>query len=566
MGTSAEIIWYHNILSRLKSSYDELLCQCFINYLRYKNDFFKDKVQQSKIHGLEYFQDFYDKATELKTAPQSKKNNYYYIFEEQCRTGNLDVLELKISPKIENSSQIEILSIESMKRKTLEQIKSIVGMYKLYIENRRRLNSNDSNFNFPRLGIIYHFIKVNHSDNFSGANCTMYDLSDSIDCFDYSTQRKNSIRFLEALYSLFEDHPLLTDYVVGIDAASAEHDAEPWVYAPVFKKARIHCRTTPYSMEKGTNIQNIGFTYHVGEDFRHIISGLRHIDEVLTHFDYHSGDRLGHAIALGVDIDNLAMQSGMVAIPVIEYLENLLWMWQYTNENGILHAPENLEFKIMKVARLIYGNNMNGINAFSLWRAYQKKFKSLPDSVKKRIKKKDGCSLKNKLESNESWTTEELTCSHYCPCFYEIYNKPIFVSTNDSIEFYKELQKSLIIKVECMGVYVETNPSSNAVIGDIPGIMHHPILRLNNRGIYHEEHMESCVMTTINSDDPVVFSTFVENEFSYIYYSLLNDGCKREEALEWIDKIRQQGINSSFIKSRKSTNQMLEDFKNIANY
>ncbi len=92
----------------------------------------------------------------------------------------------------------------------------------------------------------------------------------------------------------------------------------------------------------------------------------------------------------------------------------------------------------------------------------------------------------------------------------------------------------------------------------------HPIIRLNNRGLSIPNSKDSCVLVSINSDDPLVFSTHVENEISYIYYSLLNANCRREEALEWIDKIRMHGINSSFIKNRKKNkNELLRDLNII---
>ena len=104
------------------------------------------------------------------------------------------------------------------------------------------------------------------------------------------------------------------------------------------------------------------------------------------------------------------------------------------------------------------------------------------------------------------------------------------------------------------------------IIGDIPSIFNHPILRLNNKGIRMKNAEETCALVSINSDDPVVFSTFVENEIAYIYYALLNAGCKREEALTWIDKIRNQGIESSFIKHSKNSNEMIKDFYEILHF
>ena len=221
----------------------------------------------------------------------------------------------------------------------------------------------------------------------------------------------------------------------------------------------------------------------------------------------------------------------------------------------------------MEVAKDIYGDNINGIDAHFLWRVYQKKFEDIDPQEHKFIQ--DGkCVLLNSdsinLGNNDLF--DKYLCSHFCPCWYERYKKPIFVSMNENVQLYKNLQMSLIKKVEKMGIYVETNPSSNAAIGDISSILEHPIIRLNNRGLNLKNKIESCVLTTINSDDPLVFSTFAENEIAYIYYALLSEGCKREEALEWIDKIRLHGINSSFIKSKNSYYQMKNEIKTILNY
>ena len=573
MGTSSEIIWLYRILSFLKVQYDPVLCEGFIRYIRFKNEFFQSKVQQTKIGGLDFFQRFYNEATEFPrvdnlTEDAALFQKFYAIFTEQCRTGNLKVLEMKIVPKIFSSSHANLLSKDVIKMKILRQIQQIIKAYSEYItQTVLRWNKNNVP-NFPKIGFIYHFIKTNHSDNFNGTSCVMYQKPKTSECFDYSNMREACIRFLEALTELLEEYPILTDYIIGIDAASIENATEPWVFAPVFKKARSNERIVPYSVKKPGFIQNIGFTYHVGEDFRHIVSGLRHIDEVLTHFKYRSGDRLGHAIALGVDIDTWCSNKNIITMPIMEYLEDLLWMWQNINASKHSKTPENLEFKIMETARKIYHEQVQQMNVYMLWRVYQSKFDLLSDSARKSLLSSNNrCSLSNGKITSDNNITNKLLCSHFCPCFYELYNKPIFVQiTKEDIKFYKELQSQLLNKVEQMGVYIETNPSSNMIIGDIPSIFDHPILRLNNRGINIENLSESCAMVSINSDDPVVFSTFVENEISYIYYALLNAGCKREEVLKWIDKIRLQGIESSFIKHNKPCNEMLKDFSDILKF
>lgn len=552
---SAEIPWYIDILNYLNKGHDRLLCHCFLKYIRFKNFFFSNKIQKTKIHGLDYFTDYFDNATDTEVSKDSRK--FFYIFEEQFKHSNLSLLEMKISPKTEEHINNEERAIHSIKRKTLKQIQEIIRSYSEYCNKQYPSNpEDDKEVKIPQLGIVYHFIKKDDSDNFSGTNCIFAKESGDLSCNDYNSMRRRYIVYMTALNELLSEYPILTDYVVGIDAAAKENATEPWVFAPVFKAARSSKRIIPYVYKqygKTGNIQNLGFTYHVGEDFRHIASGLRHIDEILTHFDYRSGDRLGHALALGVDIDYLVSLNSIVAVPIMEYLEDLLWMWQYVNSTGdVGKIPDNLEFKIMETARLIYDYNINGIDVYTLWRVYQDKFKLFKDTGVHKEGINGECRILNKLKNtDERWEYNELLMSHFCPCFYERYHKPIFVQVNTNVEFYKELQRSLIKKVERMGVYVETNPTSNTVIGDIPSIFDHPIIRLNNRGLNIPNSTESCVLVSINSDDPVVFSTHVENEISYIYYSLLNAGCRREEALEWIDKIRRHGIDSSFIKNKK---------------
>lgn len=46
-------------------------------------------------------------------------------------------------------------------------------------------------------------------------------------------------------------------------------------------------------------------TYHTGEDFLDIVDGLRAIDEAMLFLQMEKGERLGHAMALGVGGMNL---------------------------------------------------------------------------------------------------------------------------------------------------------------------------------------------------------------------------------------------------------------------
>nr|WP_225893758.1 hypothetical protein [Clostridium botulinum] len=111
----------------------------------------------------------------------------------------------------------------------------------------------------------------------------------------------------------------------------------------------------------------------------------------------------------------------------------------------------------------------------------------------------------------------------------------------------------MLKKVGSKGIVVETNPTSNTAIGQIENIFQHYILNLNHHGL---KDIEQCndLMVTINTDDPSVFNTNINNEFAYIFYSLKEKGYNTSQILYWIDQVREVGLNSSFIETRTLNN------------
>ena len=68
---------------------------------------------------------------------------------------------------------------------------------------------------------------------------------------------------------------------------------------------------------------------HAGEDYSHPLSGLRHIDETVRFCEMRDGDRLGHALALGIEPQWWMARQGEMILPADEHLDNLVWLWHY---------------------------------------------------------------------------------------------------------------------------------------------------------------------------------------------------------------------------------------------
>lgn len=114
----------------------------------------------------------------------------------------------------------------------------------------------------------------------------------------------------------------------GLDVAGNENDLRIEWFAPLLRWLRAaplpDCHDT--AMRPGLHL-----SIHAGEDYSHPLSGLRHVDETVRFCEMRSGDRLGHALALGIKPKRWAAKHGDMVLPVQEHLDNLVWAWHYAS-------------------------------------------------------------------------------------------------------------------------------------------------------------------------------------------------------------------------------------------
>lgn len=599
--TSAEIIFLMESLDYVSNECkDEFEIHLFLQYLRFKNKYFKKIIQKDNVLGLSNFQQYFQNSKKVSTTLSriNEENIWKQVFKSQSHNISLKKMEVRISPNIFfDSIQSEKEGRLRTKLGILNKIRRVLDSYIFYIKEMAgdELESNlsekaDKMYQmeqcaFPGIGIIFHFIKTDYIENRIGDMCWL----------QYSEEwkglskhlliwRKKLVECAECIEELRSTIPYLAEYVVGIDAAAEENTTEPWIMAPVYKAVRNKRITKALLQDKNMQfhrIDNLGFTYHVGEEFRHILSGLRHIDEVIEEFNYKAGDRLGHAIALGEDINFWIRNNEVVTIPIMEWMENLLWVWGNIVQDRIKLdvSATYLEGKIMELAQEIYDDS-EGMTPLMLYQAYKSKFllnhskffqnqkgcitKSIED-IKLTKGRRIFCKFYGADREQRRWTKDKIICTFFCPVYSMRFRKPIFVRTaeNLGVDVLSTIQKHMIQKVEFQGIYVETNPTSNIAISQKQGLMNHYILKLNSEGLLDEAEKTNAVMVTVNTDDPIVFNTSIDNELAYIYYLLVHKKYKKERVLRWIDKIRENSLESSFIKKVKMPSQQLAEMNSI---
>lgn len=578
------ILLYHALQHIVEHPEHRQFSRIFLNYLRIKNRYFGDKFQTSDGGGLAFFSRYFSKASSAMWASgheDKKKSQMIYesAFRNQLHCSNLQKLEVKISPQISDvRNKTRILGIEYVSRDKKIIARQLKQIFEAYLQVCREQPEGAS---MPNLGIVYHFKKTDvHSPNDNGC---WVPADNSYPTDGISILRAQCTRFLRALRALLEETPFLSEYVVGIDAASQELKAEPWIYAPVYRFARSRESTLPLNSSTRMPMQSLGLTYHVGEDYHHILTGLRHIDEVITYFGYKPGDRLGHATALHVDLEAWVHDNETVPVRSLDRLEDLLWLWNLCEE-----CPEDLgryrfelESMVMKLASQLLGNT-KGLSPYAMWEAYKSKFKALEPDYCKSMQESYLVDFTPCMKYNSNsfmmdsqrpfclwsrmeehiWDAGKLLMTNYCPIYMRHYKKPILVFTpRDALPMLRAVQMHIKEKVQDLGIFVETNPTSNISICDVGSLRDYRITSLNAPAVSENDPMN--ILLSINSDDPLVFNTNVENELALIYHTLTYNGYGREVVLKWTDKVRQYGMDSSFIRTVKSREQIIDELETI---
>lgn len=238
---------------------------------------------------------------------------------------------------------------------------------------------------------------------------------------------------------------------------------------------------------------------------------------------------------------------------------------------------EILENKIISIAEKLY-LHPETLTVRMLYQAYKKKFENHSreyiekqfykfqekesNSGNKHSPKSNShfCYFENENQCFVEWTAEKLCLTNYCPVFEEKYNEIDLIAVQKSDgTLLKTLQQYLIEKTERLGIFVETNPTSNLTIGDFSQMKDHPLFRLSTIGNESGNHIQIMV----NSDNPVIFNTNVENELAYIYYAAEYQGHSKEHVLAWVDTIRQNGLDGSFVLEEKEPWRILDEVEQI---
>ena len=539
---------------------EERTVKCLLQYLRIKNYVFGCTVQKKSIRGLDYFQKkYYQKdamlnqfyATILEELYHKKRRVAYWEQAMRKQFQNRDLQKIEFRTSIDENEA----AFRKNVRDFLEAYRNVIR--EDYCSEEKDPYTQKQRYKvwrtFPRVGLVLHLLK--RKDETVPYKCLLDGIEEK-EKLQFGILEKKYIEQIAIMNRLRNQVEGMDRYIVGLDAASIESATPVWVFVKAYEQARDSMIET---IGYGENCrQSLRFTFHAGEGFRHILSGLRRVDEAVTFLKFHAGDRIGHGTALGISAEQWWRYNPFVVLPRGEALDNYIWAYYVLSRDTVECSSTllaYLERRVYEFAKGIYGRGQN-ISLQILVEGYLKMFDTKSGDYDKCKMAKDVgfCeAVKSDTCNAILWNGEKIAFSRHCKKFLTEMECPIhYEVTKQDIQITEMLQEILRQKLSQGGIIVEVNPSSNMAIGEVDKITENQIYTLNQPG------GQNNVMVCINSDDPTVFHTNVSNELAFIYYGMLYKGISREEALAWIDGIRECGLKASFLQ-REDTDQQIYD-------
>lgn len=377
----------------------------------------------------------------------------------------------------------------------------------------------------------------------------------------------------------------------GYDVAGNENNLPIEIFAPALRKLRDN-----KSPSKGVLFNRQvkpHITIHAGEDFSHLLSGMRAIDEAVVFCDFQESDRLGHALALGIVPEDWANRQQTAYLTVGEHLDNLVWCYHRAltviqSDSALVGVLPLLLEKIQYWCEFLYDENHSPKRLFDAWllrrncpihlKADGYEYFNLSgvdedDAIfngwvidsnvlsKKNIKsKKVGLwekYLQGNLDTDYFTKREKIIC---VDCTYKpkedtfgYRNGRLFDSISlPELNLYEAIQDWSMEYYASKGIIIEACPTSNIYIGRFEHYHEHPIFRwdppeqewLKQGEKYNRFGLrKGSVTVCINTDDAALMPTTIQNEHRVLQKAAVehfNVGVNKAE--DWIERVRRKGV------------------------
>lgn len=523
----SEFCWLTRLLEKWRYGAPEGLERLLWIYLLIQNQYLTLLVQRDDFFGFDQFQKY--TMTELR---EETEKSYLSRFKHAHGAGvysQVRYLEGRFAPKSDPSKMQKLLF--SVVRGYWDYLNDHITEDWVHpqpnnitqvLDNLEQVKSSSM---CAELALVPHFIKRKPKKD---------------EVYPYASLFKDLKNQAAILMDILNHEPRLTRWIRGVDAAANEMHAPPELFGPLF---RVLAKS---------GIAH--FTYHVGEDFPHLISGIRSIDDALRFLPLRNGDRLGHCTAIGItpDIWKRSLPTCLSMTKETRLLD-LVFIWRelrshpellrYATDAAIdavrlAHEVFSLEEEIsittldqvfelrgeLAESEGLLGELDGPLKPKSLWLEEYEHARELAKTAGR----------ERPLKLYQQWLTSDdvrKQRAEYVEVALEYLPDKALVS----------LQQTVMAKMADRNIAIECPPTSNTRISQYREVSEHHIFRwmgLPEEAIEGDVPMSIC----LGSDDPGIFAADLKSEFYHLFVVLTRKfGLSPAEALRKVAEVNENG-------------------------
>jgi len=390
----------------------------------------------------------------------------------------------------------------------------------------------------PEVGLVFHFKKERQFS--AGGTTTLHgDPRQAGFRCRYGAWTVRQRRAADAIRQAMELHPELLAIIRGVDVASVELAIPTWPLMAVIPPLREASHRIAMAWRPEAGIRPLQVTLHAGEDFRSPLEGLRRMHEPIEFGLLSGGDRIGHGVALGINVERWLTTATMTVLPAEERLQDLLWEYARYVAGDVQFDSSRLaavEWEIAALGKDIFGESDIGVLSAA------RKLLHDPHYLDRIRYPWLATEPTREASEEERLAWRQLTSV----TAFRRGQRPYTVQTTaGEIGAITTVQRWLKQQFSTLPITIETNTSSNLLIGDLLDLDEHPSFRMRplpnggGEGTF-------AVPLSINSDNPLTFATTLADEFAHIYHALIRKQTSAQAALRWLDERREDGFLSRF--------------------
>ncbi len=327
--------------------------------------------------------------------------------------------------------------------------------------------------------------------------------------------------------------PTLTHTLRGLDLAGAERSGPLWHALPALRALRDHVRTL--TARRGQ--PPLRLTLHAGEDFAHLCTGLRAIHEPFLWHLLERGDRLGHALAAGVDPERWVQTTPRCRLPRAERILDLAWQLRFLTqgpgraEAEHTHLGPSLEAARQELSTHLaaLGPNLGGADV----------------AIHLHPELGSPATARWLLSPTHRPLEPPLLRLWLDPSPSERRNLAalIEVPTSEELPLLQAAQSAIVALLSAWQTPVELNPTSNLLIGNLQAPLDQPMFRLHPL----EPGDRATVPVCLSADDPLLFATNLTDEIAYAWAGMVVAGKTAPgKARAWLQEAADTAWRSRF--------------------